>query len=185
MMGFFAKKNCILDLDNTLMYTHQDPRLLYDDSFEVKNSITNDVKTYYLIRRPFYKEFLDCVFQKFNNVGVWTASTPEYANRVIDLLFTKEQKQKLCFLFTRENCQFVNDKYIKLSSYIFNNPVLIKKGFLPDNTLLIDNELFYFPLQIKIKDFSPKTQEYDSELNTICDIIKRTDNIRTIIQTYI
>lgn len=91
------KKLILLDLDNTLICA-EDLVSVQDENKMVKareKFHTVRMEDYYdIFERPHLQEFLDYLFEHFN-VGIWTASSKDYAIFVIKN-FIIQPKNKLC-----------------------------------------------------------------------------------------
>lgn len=91
MMKDSNKKLILLDLDNTLICA-EDLASVRDESKIVKareKFRTVRMEDYYdIFERPHLQEFLDYLFENFN-VGVWTASSKDYAIFVVKNFITQ------------------------------------------------------------------------------------------------
>lgn len=115
-MGF----NIVLDLDGSI--------------------IAIEDRVNFPIPRPYVSEFLQFCFDKFDNVGIWTAASDGWAYEVIERLFTPEQKKKLAFIWTEEKCDSdIRGYVLKPLKKIWNNPKLKKKGFNRHNTIILED----------------------------------------------
>lgn len=75
------KLTVILDLDGTLMYTHQKNEF-YNNDIQSYNDSNNDIV---VVMRPEVKHFI-LKLQKFADLVIFTAGTQSYADPLIDLL---------------------------------------------------------------------------------------------------
>lgn len=144
------RNNIILDLDQTLI------------SCESASKFNKNNKYYYyredkvIVERPHLQEFLDFLFDNFN-VSVWSAASFEYCDMIIETIILKKKNRKLDYLFHRDHCLVSKELtgIDKNLSLIWN--VWKLKGYLPCNTILIDDRLDLFPHQkdnyILIRDF--------------------------------
>ena len=89
------KKLLLLDLDNTIICAEElpnnDEKSVLNEKLDKarKNFRTVRMEDYYdIFERPHLQEFLDYIFKKFN-VGVWTASSKDYAIFVIKNFITQ------------------------------------------------------------------------------------------------
>lgn len=121
-----SKPLLILDLDGTLIYTTEDNTETFNP--EIIHTLCNcGVGKIY--KRPGVDKFLEFCFRYFD-VAIWTASGDQYADHVIGNLFTREQRDKLVFIFTSDRCTriFNTDSltyeapvlYIKVLNKVFN-----------------------------------------------------------------
>jgi TFIIF-interacting CTD phosphatase-like protein len=89
------KKLILLDLDNTLICA-EDLASVRDESKMVKareKFRTVRMEDYYdIFERPHLQEFLDYLFENFN-VGVWTASSKDYAIFVVKNFITQPENK--------------------------------------------------------------------------------------------
>lgn len=163
------KKILLLDLDETLIHSDFDetlPEEAYDKIIkftekkqskkEEKNESINEsndtsdssdiedddeeeetFKVGIFVRNS-VKEFLTTVSQYFE-VGIFTASTKEYADAVIDFLDPTHNLIK--FRFYRNNCINVNDMF-------FVKDLRIIKGIDLKNVVLVDNNIYSFAAQV-------------------------------------
>ena len=69
----------------------------------------NEMKVYARIR-PYAKQLLEYC-SSFCEIVIFTASVPEYANTIINLL--DEQNKFVNYRLFREHCTFVNGVYVK------------------------------------------------------------------------
>ena len=118
-------KYLILDLDNTLIYTHQDINKHYSTTIELDN------KLFYLSIRPNVLEFLkNC--SKYYNIIVWSAGGYKYVETIITKLFI-ENSIKLFLYLDVYYCESINktthsniEEYLILDNNINNETILTK-----------------------------------------------------------
>ena len=91
------RKLLILDLDETLIYATEE-KLDRESEFCVGQ--------YYVYKRPFLNEFLEFCFKNFE-VAVWTSSTRNYAEKIVEKVF--DSKHSISFLWARERCTISYD----------------------------------------------------------------------------
>lgn len=91
-MQFSERKLLILDLDETLVYAAEE---------KLEREADFIVGQYFVYRRPFLDEFLEICFENFE-VAIWTSSTRNYAEKVIENIF--EVKHPISFFWSRERC---------------------------------------------------------------------------------
>lgn len=113
------KKLILLDLDNTLICA-EDLASVRDESKMVKareKFRTVRMEDYYdIFERPHLQEFLDYLFEHFN-VGVWTASSKDYAIFVVKNFITQPENKvrldrKIQMFLCSHHCN-VSKKYFK------------------------------------------------------------------------
>ena len=80
-----AKKNILLDLDQTLISAEASEDFDIDKHKERSKLFSwKDMDGYYIVfERPHLSEFLDYIFENFN-VSVWTAASKDYALFIIE-----------------------------------------------------------------------------------------------------
>jgi TFIIF-interacting CTD phosphatase-like protein len=112
-------KLVLLDLDNTLICA-EDLASVRDESKMVqarKRFRTVRMEDYYdIFERPHLQEFLDYLFEHFN-VGVWTASSKDYAIFVVKNFITQPENKinlnrKIQIFLCSHHCN-VSKKYFK------------------------------------------------------------------------
>lgn len=157
-------KCIILDLDETLVHTADSCNKLGVDIYDLatrarmyiipfqKNTTTPMVG----VIRPHVTEFLDFCFQYFDQVCVWSAGTPEYVKRIVDIIF---QEQKPNLVFARDKCIYVNDVICKpiADMIAVNNKITL------ENTYFIDDQPTAFVKNqwngITIPAFDPRYED--------------------------
>ena len=114
----------ILDLDETLIHSEEFPRTQPSiKEFDFKVGLEGEDHWYMTKKRPFLNEFIEFAFDNFD-VGVWTASTEDYASTVLENIGIDKNILK-CF-YTRENCGMKLD-YETNSYYGVKNLQKLKK----------------------------------------------------------
>ena len=115
------KKLILLDLDNTLICA-EDLASVRDESKMVKareKFRTVRMEDYYdIFERPHLQEFLDYLFEHFN-VGVWTASSKDYAIFVVKNFITQPENKvrldrKIQMFLCSHHCN-VSKKHFKVT----------------------------------------------------------------------
>jgi len=127
------KQLLVLDLNGTLVYRR-------------KSDITRPV------HRPELDNFLGYIFTHFS-VMVWTSAQPENAQRMVNRIFTKEQKDKLLAVWARDTLQLTPNQYRSKTTVYkrltriwaggfklhFPSPDQSGSGWDQTNTILIDD----------------------------------------------
>ncbi len=89
----------ILDLDETLIHSETNAKVMANPDF----TFVIAGEKYYVRKRPGLDKFLAYVFSHFKTVGVWTAATKDYANKIVNNIFTPEQKAQLKYFMSRKH----------------------------------------------------------------------------------
>ena len=113
------KKLILLDLDNTLICAEDLAATEYEEQMVQarKKFRTVRMEDYYdIFERPHLQEFLDYLFDNFN-VGIWTASSKDYAIFVIKNFITQPEnkhkpKRKIKLFLCSHHCN-VSKKHFK------------------------------------------------------------------------
>ena len=128
--------NLVLDLDETLISVTLDTIKDYDFRFTIQGA------RFYGKKRPGLELFLSYVFKHFASVSVWTAATMEYARKVGNNIFTKEQMEKILFFKTRRDLSSDSGKKIyKPLQKIFDDQRSITYNITRANTVMVDDRL--------------------------------------------
>ena len=153
-------KLLVLDLDNTLLHCHvgrdgKVPNIKIDDGYHI---------TFRPHARTFIKEM-----QKIYRVGVWTASTRDYATAVVNVLFQGLRPPE--FLNSREDCVMVKE-FTGLTTYklIYSKP-LEMLNHRHDHIVILDDAvstLHTNPLNTIIIDKWEVYDEHDVECGLLC-----------------
>lgn len=168
--------NIILDLDQTLIAgevleelesqikSKSEKEQLMEEIDEYGNKYgshtftSKDGDSYLIFGRPYLQEFLDVLFLNFN-VSVWTAASHDYAMFVINkFILEPNPSRKLDFIFTRNNCELLEDKHGKFLTKpltrLFNDG---SNFYNKNNTFILDDNPDVFKIQkencIKIQPF--------------------------------
>lgn len=131
--GETCKFAVVLDLDHTLITSMPWDRTGPAPDWLIKYPDHTEA----IYKRPGATEFLEYCFRAFRSVGIWTASIGERAKAIVSALLPKGAK--LAFLMTREHCQQSAEQYHKPLQVLWDSPILREAGFLPSNTILIDD----------------------------------------------
>jgi RNA polymerase II subunit A small phosphatase-like protein len=120
-------KLLILDLDETLIHTTNEPKGRTPD-FQVFH--------YGVYKRPGVEDFLSTCIAWFN-MGVWTSASADYAGKIIQHLFP--EPAQLRFVFTRKDCGLRFDYSIGMHRIVKPLKKLKKQGYSLKKTLVIDD----------------------------------------------
>ncbi len=158
-------KLLILDLDETLIYSTENP-LDFDPDFTVDRFL--------VYRRPFLKEFLHFGFEHFK-VAVWTSSSEDYADLIVKNIFGSERK--LEFIWARKRCTLKFDSEMHESGYIKDLNKVKKKGFPLESMIMVDNT----PSKLR-RNYGNLVHvnsfEGDMEDSDLLDLIKYLDQLK-------
>lgn len=123
-------KLLVLDLDETLVHATAQPE-------RVGRAPEHLVGPYALYRRPHLDEFLAHVFADFEAVGIWTSSTPMYANQVVKWLGVRDQ---LRFLWASDRCTRAFDPETMTRTSIKPLQKLVRAWHVPkEKVLFVDD----------------------------------------------
>ncbi|MEZ4380766.1 MAG: HAD family hydrolase [Nannocystaceae bacterium] len=125
-MGRRFDKLLVLDLDETLVHA-ADLRL--------GRPPVQHIGPYAIYHRPGVDEFLARCFASFE-VGVWTASTLEYARPVLDALL---DRGRLAFLWGRERCTLRRDPETYEYEHLKDLKKLRRRGYRREKVLFVDD----------------------------------------------
>ena len=188
------KKLLLLDLDETLIHSDFSEQFLdnenikYDGiiSFLLDNSITDDeskddsdekkLNSVGIFIRPGVQKFLDEV-SKYFEVGIFTASIPEYADAAINYLDPENKYIKLRLY--RNNC-------INVGNLFKVKDLRILKNINIKNIVLVDNNMYSFIPQLNngilINSFyyDKEDKELDNVLRYLIDYVFPADDVRKI-----
>ena len=153
-----GKKCLILDLDETLVHSSFKPVDCAD--FVIPVSIEGNVTHVYVTKRPGVDDFMRRVGDLYE-VVIFTASLPQYANPLLDIL---DIHHVIKYRLFRSECTFHNGSYVKDLSKI-DRPI--------DQTIIVDNSplSFMFHPQNAIGCTSFFDDPLDRELKTIGDFL--------------
>eukprot|EP00931_Biecheleriopsis_adriatica_P076148 TRINITY_DN49890_c0_g1_i1.p1 TRINITY_DN49890_c0_g1~~TRINITY_DN49890_c0_g1_i1.p1 ORF type:complete len:344 (+),score=34.53 TRINITY_DN49890_c0_g1_i1:83-1114(+) len=166
-----GRKTLVLDLDETLVHSSFSP---VPCEIVLTLTLGADQHKVYVKKRPGVDEFLDIVSKRYE-VVVFTASTPLYANALLDKLDTGQNIHHRLF---REDCTRYREGHVK---------DLARLGRNLDGVIIIDNLPICYALQpdnaIPIKtwrDDPDDTELYD--LVPILIALARVNRIPEVLQ---
>jgi hypothetical protein len=130
--------NVVLDLDNTLIYSHEYNKA--NDEIKSKYKCYEMDKDYLVCERPNLQSFLTWLFRNFN-VMVWSAASPDYVDFIVDkIVIGNRTERKIEYVFNSEKCdesrKHYNDdlKNLNMLWDTYDFP-----GYGPFNTLIVDD----------------------------------------------
>lgn len=164
--------NVILDIDETLIHT-----------IEIK-SASGQESIFLINMRPHLKQFLEFLFKHYN-VAIWTAGSEDYAKQVLSEIMTKEQIEKLIFVYNSKNCTWRRNSDGELK--IIKNLKKIEKKMQLERTVIVDDmpqtAVKNYGNLISIPAFDDETMTEDDYLLKLIEYLKRIDlagNVRKI-----
>jgi TFIIF-interacting CTD phosphatase-like protein len=175
-----SKKNLLLDLDNTLIFSLETNKIKKGTNSwltKFKNYKMDD--QFVVNERPHLQDFLKWAFDNFN-VSIWSAGSREYVKFIVDKVVLKKYKdRKLRYIFDSETCEESEKIYNQPKKIDYLWKYLKLTEFNKSNTYIVDdldevidgNE----GNSIRIKKFiaSKKTSDgQDRELIRIMYILK-------------
>jgi TFIIF-interacting CTD phosphatase-like protein len=132
--------NIVLDLDNTLIYSHDSSKIKKDNpEWLSKYSSENMDDDYVVCERPGLQVFLDWLFKNFN-VMIWSAASPDYVDFIANKIVKKNPSRVIEHIFNSKHCDESQSHYkgdtknlnLLWDHYDFD-------GYGPYNTLIIDD----------------------------------------------
>lgn len=135
------KKLVLLDLDNTLICSEDLDNVEDSEALEhAKKHLVNQkmVNYYQIFERPHLQEFLSFLFANFK-VGVWTASSKDYAIFIVKNFIIKDYNdRKLDLFLCSHHCNVSKRNYKGVSKHL---NLLSEKWKVADtdNVILIDD----------------------------------------------
>ncbi|OMJ74168.1 hypothetical protein SteCoe_26991 [Stentor coeruleus] len=168
------KRTLVLDLDETLVHSSLQPIENPDDIVTLTSG--NNIRTLYVKYRPGLMEFLYKVLNFFELV-IYTASTKEYAEQVINKL--DPQRKILKYRLYREDCLQIGGHFIK---------DLSRLGRDLSHVIILDNSIASFAhhLDNGIPILSWFDDPNDGELWKVGNLLEqlvRTQDVRPILNS--
>ena len=173
-ISFFSEENFSNNKTDDDNNNDNDSTLTDDESKDYSN--TKILNTIGIFLRPGLKKFLEQV-SKYFEVGIFTASVPEYADAVINYL--DPQNKLIKFRLYRNNCVNVGDLLRVKNLKIFKNVPLSK-------IILVDNNMYSFTSQLNngilINSFiyDQNDTELSNVLSYLINYILPCDDVRKV-----
>jgi len=170
------KKNIILDLDQTLIYsefTKDFKKSSKTDKF-VHKKLDSDYITF---ERPYLQVFLDYIFKKYN-VAIWTAANKSYAVAIINKFILVKPGRKLDFVFYSDHCDMSKKQKRGLKGLSILWEYFAIRGYNEENTFIVDDNNEVNRIQkkncyhIPPFDYNKSGSENDVELLRLIQTIK-------------
>lgn len=121
------RKLLVLDLDETLMYAAEEA-LGRPADFQVER--------FHVYKRPHVQEFLSSSAELFD-LAVWTTSTEDYAEAIIQKLFPGHVS--LAFVWARQRCTIASNPDTRERFWIKDLKKLKKHGYLLERVIVVDD----------------------------------------------
>ena len=170
------RKNIILDLDQTLIYsefTKDFKKSPKTDKF-VHKKLDKDYITF---ERPHLQVFLDYIFKKYN-VAIWTAANKSYAVAIINKFILIKPGRKLDFVFYSDHCDLSKQQKRGLKGLTMLWEYFKMRGYTENNTFIVDDNNEVNRIQkkncyhIPAFDYNKRGSENDTELLRLMQILK-------------
>jgi RNA polymerase II subunit A small phosphatase-like protein len=127
-MPSYSQKLLVLDLDETLVHADDGPPPRVPDFW---------VGPYWVIKRPGLESFIKACLELFQ-VGVWTASSEDYAAEVVPYIFP--DMDQLAFLWARLRCTPRNDPDSRDEYWLKDLNKLRRRGHQLKNIIVVDDD---------------------------------------------
>ncbi|CAM9095947.1 unnamed protein product, partial [Scytosiphon promiscuus] len=157
---FAGRKQLILDLDETLVHSSFKPVAGADFIMDIM--VDGTFYKVFVLKRPGVEDFLERV-AKLYEVIIFTASLPQYANPLLDLL---DPKGTITSRLFREHCTFHEGYFVK-------DLTLLRHESL-ETTIIVDNSpmAYMFQPENAIDCISWIDDRADKELGVIADFLE-------------
>lgn len=132
--------NIVLDLDNTLIYSHDSNKIKKDNPKWLSNYSTENMDDEYIVcERPGLQVFLEWLFKNFN-VMIWSAASPDYVDFITKKIVQKTSSRNVDHIFNSDQCDESQKHYngdTKNLNLLWDHYDFT--GYGPYNTLIIDD----------------------------------------------
>eukprot|EP00904_Undaria_pinnatifida_P000464 jgi/Undpi1/10418/HiC_scaffold_29.g12868.m1 len=157
---FAGRKQLILDLDETLVHSSFKP--VSGADYVIDIDVDNTFYKVFVLKRPGVDEFLERM-AKVYEVIVFTASLPQYANPLLDLL---DPNGTITSRLFREHCTFHEGYFVKDLTLVRNQTL--------ESTIIVDNSpmAYMFQPENAIDCISWIDEQDDTELYVIADFLE-------------
>lgn len=179
-----GKKNLIIDLDETLIYSlDRDDYVPHKHDKKKHNFKHKYMDEYYTVfYRPGLEEFLDYIFKNFN-VSVFTAASKSYAMFIIENIIMGENKKRHPeYIFFSYHCDITKKlkKGIKDLTILWDQDGFNLPNFNECNTIIIDDnpdvKKTGYCIQVPEFNFLDDDCENDSYLEELKNILEDYKN---------
>ena len=174
-----TRKNIVLDLDQTLIYSELMKDLKASPKMEKFIYVQLD-KDYITFARPHLQQFLDYIFKMYN-VSIWTAANKPYAIAIIKKFILVKPGRKLDFVFYSDHCSLSKAQKRGLKGLDILWDYFKMKKYDETNTLIIDDNHEVNNIQKKncyhIPEFNynKRGSENDNELLILMQLLKHAE----------
>lgn len=189
-----TKFNIILDIDETLVHTHDELQHITENQILTDPQFINIKSRIYILKfedgdnmwgvfRPYAKEFLSFCFSYFDKVIIWSAGTKDYVDLVVKNLFKNLDRPDL--VYSKNDCVFVKKDpiYKPLSKIMLAHPEL---GLTENNTLFLDDRSHTFEKNpnnaIQIPPFDSESNHPKIKRKIVLSKSKILDDDRTLLE---
>ena len=121
------KKLLILDLDETLIFAEETPLERQEDFI---------VGQYFVYKRPHLQEFIGFCLENFD-VAVWTSSTNNYAEQIIENIFPNPNELK--FFWSRLRCTISFDEELMENFHEKKMTKVRRRGYDLAKVIVVDD----------------------------------------------
>lgn len=128
-----SKKQCedkillILDLDETLVYSSENP---------LERSPDFCIEQYFVYTRPGLEDFLNECNQLYK-IAIWTFGSKNYAKEIVNNIFPSEIEP--CFIFSRERCSYRFNYEFGVYEVVKPLKKVKRRGFSIERIIIIDD----------------------------------------------
>ena len=163
------KKLLVFDLDETLIHA--------TDKSDYKHHFI--VGPYIVFKRPYLEKFLNFCDEYFE-IGIWTSSTEDYANGIIEEIIPEHIDIR--FLWSRDRCIREMNHETDEIHWVKDLKKLKRKGYSLSNIVVIDDSPEKLKRQygnlVKVEPFFGDND--DTELEKLEDFLKTLTNVENI-----
>lgn len=171
-----------MDFDRNLLILDLDETLIHSTETELEYSAEFKFDRYYVYPRPHLQPFLKFCFKNFK-VAVWTASTRDYAQPIIDRIFPNPEH--LTFLWSNDRCTLKFNWKTGDYEFVKDLKKVKKWGYSLEKILFVDdrseNLVRQYSNLIQVKQFLGDRN--DIELQLLMAYLSRfveVENVRPI-----
>ena len=166
------KKLLVLDLDETLIHA--------TDKSDLEHHFI--VGPYIVFKRPNLEKFLNFCDEHFE-IGIWTSSTEDYANGIVEEIIPEHINIK--FLWSRDRCiREINYERDEID-WVKDLKKLKKKGYSLNNIVVVDDSPEKLKRQygnlVRVEPFFGKDDDIElHKLEVYLKTLTDVENVRTV-----